>query len=721
VRSLIFLLVFAVNLPAIDFVADIHPVLAKRCWGCHTGAKAQAGLDLTTREGALRVLSPGDAAQSELLHRVQATGAKRMPPIGAALDAVTVEKLREWVNAGAPWVDVGQKAPDGWIAPLAPREVALPPGNGHPVDRFTGVFAKGLATDAVFARRVYLDVWGVTPSPEDLQAFLADRSPDKRSLLVDRLLAHEQRYTAHAMSWWNDLLRNDIGVVYHGDRKSITPWLERALRTNLPYDEMVRELLNPIGAESPEGFLIGVNWRGDVNASQTPYMQAAQNTAQVFLGINLKCASCHDSFINQYKLKQAYGLAALFSQAKELEIVRCDNKTGKVQQAEFLWPDLGSIPAGLSSSERRFWAAKLFTSPRNGRLARTIVNRYWQRLTGVGLVEPVDDMDAKPSNPDLLDWLAADLAKHQYDLKHLQRLILTSAAYQRADATPRRLSAEQLIDTLSTVTGEWSAVQSGGLDRAYLARDWQTKSNPLSRAMGRPIRDQVYTTRNGEATTFQSLELANGPTLAEALHRGVMRLLGELPDPPANLYDSKLMRQGEVDVVVPIAGLKQVWLLTEDAGTFDPDKAVVGWKDIVVQGPQGTHALQAGSVSQRPGTRMVFDVPKGYEALRAKVWVSDASRASDINAAVRFFVFGQEPDRKRLVRLAGDRPFPAPQRLASTEQAVERFWLQLLVRPPSAEERAAALKLFPGGNLKREGVEDLLWSLLMHPEVQYIW
>jgi hypothetical protein len=707
---------------AADFVADIHPILAKRCWGCHTGAKAQAGLDLTTREGALKALSPGDTAGSEVLRRVQAGGALRMPPIGMALSAGEISKLREWIEAGAPWVDAGRKAPDGWIAPLAPRPVPLPPGEGHPIDRFSGFPSKGFSSDAVFARRVYLDLWGVTPTAEELAGFTADATPGKRERLIRALMADEHRYAAHAMSWWNDMLRNDIGVVYHGERKSITNWLEKALRTNMPYDEMVRELLNPIGADSPEGFLIGVNWRGDVNASQTPHMQAAQNTAQIFLGINLKCASCHDSFINQYKLKQAYGLAAMFSHDKELEIVRCDNKTGVIQQAEFLWPELGRMPAGLSASERRYWAGKLFTSPENGRLARTIVNRYWQRLIGKGLVEPVDDMDAKPSNPDLLDWLANDFAANGFDLKHLQTRILTSAVYQRIKATPRRISAEQMLDTLSRVTGEWGVVQSGGLDRAYLARDWQMKSNALTRAMGRPIRDQVYTTRNGEPTTFQGLELANGPTLAEAIHRGVMRLMGELAEPPENLYDSKLMRQGTAKVDVPVAGLKQVWLLTEDAGTFDVDKAEVGWKDIVFEDAKGAASSpQPGTIPRRPGSRLVFDVPASAVKLRANVWVSDASKASDINAAVRFFVFSREPDRKRLVRLAGGRPFAAPAKLASVEDTIDRFWLQLLSRAPSPDEKQTALQLFPKNQLVREGVEDLLWSLLMHPEFQFVW
>ncbi len=688
---------------AADFVTDVHPILASRCVSCHSGDKAQAGLDLTKPAGILKV-------KDVLISRVEGKAGRIMPPVGKPLEPKQIEILREWVAAGAPWVDVAPKSTE-WIAPLAPRKVEPPTGSGHPIDRFLGKPAKGLASDAAFARRAYLDLWGIAPSPAML-----DRLPD-RARLIATLLDDNRKYTGHWISFWNDLLRNDIGVVYHGERKSITPWLERALRENTPYDEMVRELLNPIGGESPEGFLIGVNWRGEVNASQTAFMQASQNTAQVFLGINLKCASCHDSFINRYKLKQAYGLAAMFSKESTLELVRCDNKTGVYQQAEFLWPELGTIPKDASPSERRYYAARLFTNPGNGRLARTLVNRYWQRLIGKGLVEPVDDMDAKPSNPDLLDWLAYEFAQNGYDIKWLLTTIMTSDAYQRADALPRRISAEQFSDTLSAVTGEWRFLQSRNSERALIGRDWEFKSHALGRALGRPIRDQVYTTRDDAATTFQGLELSNGQTLAAALHRGVMRLLGELPPAPRSLFDSLTMRQGDKAFEIPVAGLKQVYLLTEDVDTYDTEKAEVGWKEISIDGK----LIEPRAVRTPINTRLVYDIPAGAQTLTGKVWISDASKSSDINATVRFFAFGAEPDRQRLVKVTGEQPWGAPPRLTSVEQTIDYFWRSVLSRAPLAAEREQARKLFPSGKLTREGAEDLLWSLMMHPEFQYIW
>jgi hypothetical protein len=208
------------------------------------------------------------------------------------------------------------------------------------------------------------------------------------------------------------------GVVYHGERQTITTWLLKVLEDNLPYNQFVTTLLNPEKPEDPRGYLIGVNWRGDVSASQIPPVQAAQNSAQVFMGINLKCASCHDSFINQWKLRDSYGLASFFSE-KELQLVRCDVKLGETAQAKFLYPELGSVETTAPLAVRRASAARLMTLPENGRLARTLVNRYWRKLFGRGLVAAVDDMDQQPWNADLLDWLASDFTDHGYDLKHL--------------------------------------------------------------------------------------------------------------------------------------------------------------------------------------------------------------------------------------------------------------------------------------------------------------
>src|SRR5215468_7893600 len=164
-------------------------------------------------------------------------------------------------------------------------------------------------------------------------------------------------------------------------------------------------------------------------------MQAAQNVSQVFMGVNLKCASCHDSFINDWQLADAYGLAGIYAEAP-LEMVECDRPTGKMAPAKFLYAKLGRVDATAERPARLAQLATLITAHTNGRLSRTIVNRLWQRFMGRGLVEPVDDMDQPSWNADLLDWLAEDLVAHGYDLKHTMAQILTSRAYQLAAVDP---------------------------------------------------------------------------------------------------------------------------------------------------------------------------------------------------------------------------------------------------------------------------------------------
>ncbi|MBM3460008.1 MAG: DUF1549 domain-containing protein, partial [Armatimonadetes bacterium] len=297
----------------------IQPLLKARCYPCHGNGSKLGGFQVDTRAGILAgslnthpVVSPGRGNRSYLIRLVagQVPG-KVMPPRGARLTRAEVALLTRWVDAGLPFGRSGEGAT--WRAPLEPRRPSLPPaapgGSAHPLDRLLSRYFKAtrfqtpaVAEDRVFARRLYLDLIGLLPPPAELEAFLQDHNPDRRARLADRLLARNREYTEHWLSFWNDLLRNDyVGTGYiDGGRASITQWLYRALWENKPYDRFVSELVNP-GPESA-GFVKGIVWRGVVNASQTPPMQAAQSISQVFLGVNLKCASCHDSFINTWKL-----------------------------------------------------------------------------------------------------------------------------------------------------------------------------------------------------------------------------------------------------------------------------------------------------------------------------------------------------------------------------------------------------------------------------------
>jgi hypothetical protein len=363
--------------------------------------------------------------------------------------------------------------------------------------------------------------------------------------------------------------------------------VRRALLRNKPYDVFVRELIAP--TPESEGFAKGIVWRGQVNASQRPELQFAQNVGQVFLGVNLKCASCHDSFVDHWKLTDAYGLAAITSD-EQLEIHRCDKPTGQMAEAYFLFPELGAIDAAAPRDERLKQLAGLMTSPDNGRLTRTMANRLWHRLMGRGIVHPVDAMGARPWNEDLLDQLAVYLSDEGYDLKRTLELIATSQVYGLESApwdesapaedfvftgpSPKRMTAEQFVDALATVAGV--APEKTEKDEVFVAplqalassserpfvRASLVQSTPLMRTLGRPNREQVVTTRPGDVTTLEALELSNGEPLAELLAAGGQKLAANYRDLSPEEVGRMLMRAGlsrqpspeELDLLVETIG-----------------------------------------------------------------------------------------------------------------------------------------------------------------------
>jgi hypothetical protein len=189
--------------------------------------------------------------------------------------------------------------------------------------------------------------------------------------------------------------------------------------------------------------------------------------------------------------------------------------------------------------------AELVTKEQNGRFARTIVNRLWAKLMGRGLVEPIDTMGNRPWNEDVLDWLAADVVDHGYDLKRTLALIATSRAYQMESVhyapedeyvfrgpRPRRMSAEQLLDGIGRVTGAWQEESKFNVPLRQKdeppVRAWRGTATALTRALGRPNREQVTTQRVNEPTTLQALELTNGEDLNNVINRGAESLSAEL-------------------------------------------------------------------------------------------------------------------------------------------------------------------------------------------------
>jgi hypothetical protein len=555
--------VAADELKKIDFAHDIVPLIKARCAECHTNGKYKGSFSLDTRETILKSKNvvPGKSAESELFKRITSKDPdERMPSKGTPLTPKEVTLVKAWIDEGLKWEDGFTFKKDEYVAPLKPRRPTLPPerdGLTHPIDRILDAYytknkiAPPKAIDDVaFIRRVSLDTIGLLPAPDELTAFLDNKTKDRRTKFVRRLLDDKRAYADHWLTYWNDLLRNDYAGTgfIDGGRKQISTWLYRSLYDNKPYDQFVRELISP--TPDSEGFINGIKWRGNVNASQVRELQFAQNVGQVFFGANIKCTSCHDSFIDKWKLEDAYGLAAIIAD-KQLEIHRCDKPTGKMATPRFLFPTLGDIDPKLPKAKRLEELARLVTHPDNGRFTRTIVNRVWHRFMGHGIVHPVDVMANRPWSDDLLDYLAVYVVDNDYDLKKLIEHIVTSRAYQSRHAVltkesstddyvfrgpeVKRMTAEQFMDAVWMITKTGPAKMNAPIQAPAFAdttpaeqrfvRASLVNADLLMRSLGRPNREQVVTTRADQVTTLEALDLSNGAILTTTLERGAANLL----------------------------------------------------------------------------------------------------------------------------------------------------------------------------------------------------
>ncbi|GGD04291.1 DUF1549 domain-containing protein [Hyunsoonleella pacifica] len=456
---------------------EVRGLFAHKCYQCHSENKQKGELVLETKQGVFKggksglAIVPGNPEESEIYKRIilPSDNKKVMPTKGKLLTADEIALVKLWITEGAHWSDKAVKVfPEAKLSLLKP-ELPKVEDITHPIDKLIAIYFdknnldwQEVIDDRAFIRRAYLDAVGLLPEPSVVKDFVNDNNPNKREALVDALLNDNQNYTQHWLSFWNDLLRNDYYSV--GGKKQITDWLYNSLIKNKSYDQIVTELVNPV--KGSEGFIQGVKWRGVVNASQRTEMQAAQNIGQSLMGVNVKCASCHNSFISNLTLDQAYGFATIFSDSI-LELNRCDKPIGKMAKANFLYPELGNVE-GETVKDRLLKLSEVMVQRDNGRLYRTIANRFWDRLMGRGIVEPLDEMDNVPWDADVLDWLSADFIDSGSDLKHLIKQIMTSRVYQlpmvnykKAEdlktkyvfkgPVTRRLSAEQFSDAVSQI------------------------------------------------------------------------------------------------------------------------------------------------------------------------------------------------------------------------------------------------------------------------------
>ncbi len=341
--------------------------------------------------------------------------------------------------------------------------------------------------DAEFHRRVYLDLTGRIPAASDVYAFLSDKSPDKRSKLVESLL-ESPRYAEHFVNVWRALLLPpDNSPEVRSFRLDLEAWLRQQFRDNVGYDRMVRELLTTDVTSDPDGenepsVLETPRPAAFYRANQLRPENLAATTARLFLGVKLECAQCHNHPFAAWKQQQFWEFAAFFAGLEAqrgpggriLSVRENPGRhtllmggAGKEVAARFLE---GSKPQWTPALNTRATLAAWLTAKDNPYFARNAVNRLWSHFFGIGLVQPVDNFggDNPPSHPELLDELARQFAAHDFDVKFLIRAIAGSKAYQLTSAAPQSsagdprlfnrmlvkgLASEQLFDSVALATG----------------------------------------------------------------------------------------------------------------------------------------------------------------------------------------------------------------------------------------------------------------------------
>ncbi len=397
--------------------------------------------------------------------------------------------------------------------------------------------------DEVFLRRVYLDVIGTLPNPDEARTFLAETDPAKRSKLIDRLLDRDEYADFWALKW-GDLLRikSEYPVrVWPRGVLTYYRWVRGCIAANKPYDQFARELITANGSDfqvGPANYYRAVQKREPLNY--------AEATSVLFLGARLDCVHCHAHPAESWDQDDGLGMAAFFSkvaikatQEWKEEIVFF-NQYGAVwhpKRRDYVNPKFlgGEVLDMPHDQDPRPRFAEWLTSPQNPWFAKVMANRVWYWLLGRGIVHEADDFRSTnpPSNPELLDYLTQEFVDHKFDVKHLFRLILNSKTYQlssqpnelnRGDMTHfshfhvRRMGAEPLLDAVCQVTGtsdqfaSWIPVPPTIMplgSRAIQLFDGDIK-NPLLDLFGRPLRDTPYECeRKVGGSVRQSLHLVN--------------------------------------------------------------------------------------------------------------------------------------------------------------------------------------------------------------------
>lgn len=419
------------------------------------------------------------------------------------------------------------------------------------------ILPSGLCEDSEFIRRVYLDLTGLPPSAEIVDAFLKDQSPtqQKRDALVDQLIGSDA-YVEHWANKWADLMQVNRKYLAPEGAKSLRDWIRDQVRTNRPYNQFAYDILTAQGSnrENPQAAYYKIHRTAE---------EAMENTTHLFLATRFNCNKCHDHPFERWTQDQYYQTAAFFAQverkrdpesgnrriggsavegAKPLYEIISDGKTGDIKHdrtgqltaPEFPFDCDHDVPENAS---RRQQLAAWVTSPNNPYFATSYVNRLWGYMTGVGLIEPLDDIRAgnPPSNPQLLEFLRKEFIDSGFDTQHVVRLICKSRTYQLSVTTnpyneddslnyshalARRLPAEVLFDSIHVATGSQLKIPgvAAGTRAAALPDSGVKLPSGFLATLGRPSRESACECERANDLQLGSvLALVSGPDVSRAI------------------------------------------------------------------------------------------------------------------------------------------------------------------------------------------------------------
>jgi hypothetical protein len=440
--------------------------------------------------------------------------------------------------------------------------------------KMLNIVPSDLCGDQEFLRRAYMDVCGILPSPAESRRFLESKDAHKRAKLIDELLDRPEYADFYTLKW-SDVFRSTRKAIQVKGTYVFQQWLRHHVDANTPFDQVITEVITAGGSTFSNP---AANY---YRVAKDP-TSLAETTAQLFLGVRMQCAKCHNHPFERWTQDDYYSFSAYFARVKSRKdpvepgadkakdgavyvyVERTGEvtqpRTGKVMPAKAMGGPVANV---LPGRDRRAALAQWMTAANNPFVPKSLVNRLWFHLMGKGIVDPVDDFrDSNPSaNDDLLSALAKDLVEHGYDVKHLLRTILNSRTYQLSaqtndfnkddtkyfsHAVTKLHTAEQLFDALCYVTDvpeKFAGVPLG--TRAVQLPDGEV-NHPFLKTFGQPARELACECeREGDSNLGQALQLINGPAVNDRLRN------------PANRI-GKLIAEKKADQVI----LNELFLVT---------------------------------------------------------------------------------------------------------------------------------------------------------------